>query len=103
MELDDLGYPTEDTLKEIENWSVADDVYNLPRLVAPLFEGYGKFAYNDKECVWQVATGGWSGCEDIINALQRNHVFWGLCWMLSKRGGYYEFKGYTVDGVLNES
>jgi hypothetical protein len=39
----------------------------------------------------ELKTGGWSGNEDIINALQQNVVFWTKYWRTSKRGGFYAF------------
>lgn len=39
----------------------------------------------------ELHTGGWSGNEDIIEALQGTD-FWLLCWQESKRGGHYKFK-----------
>ena len=37
-------------------------------------------------------TGGWSGNEEIIDALQRNAMFWARCWEMSKRGGEHVFR-----------
>lgn len=34
-------------------------------------------------------TGGWSGNEDIIEALQENEMFFLLYWLKSVRGGHY--------------
>ena len=93
----DDGYPTEEVLSRITAWSVKDDVFALLKAVAPLFEGYGRCEYNTDKQLWEVATGGWSGCEDVVQALQQNTLFWSLCWQLSRRGGYYEFTGHAPD------
>lgn len=37
------------------------------------------------------ATGGWSGNEDLIAALEDNEVFWLMSWEASFRGGLYHF------------
>ena len=50
--------------------------------------------YEDREgrSILILTTGGWSGNEDIIEALRTNkHMWWTVHWLLSKRGGYYEF------------
>lgn len=100
--LDDNGYPEQELIDRIERWSVADDIFTLMNFVQPLFEEYGRCEYDSNRRVWVVVTGGWSGCEDVIMSLQKNHLFWSLCWMLSKRGGYYEFKGNSPTGEVCE-
>ena len=49
---------------------------------------------------WDVSTGGWSGNEEIIAALERGSKgdgrvpiswFWIICWTMSRRGGHYTF------------
>lgn len=37
-------------------------------------------------------TGGWSGNEDILDALGKNFVFWSQCWKSSHRGGKFVFE-----------
>jgi len=93
-ELDEDGYPTEKTLETIRNWSnlsyegqiallnFAQDAWSYPSRV-------GTQAGN--AIVYWFSTGGWSGNEDIVEALMENNIFWLLCWYKSKRGGYYEF------------
>lgn len=44
---------------------------------------------------WEISTGGWSGNEDIIEAMQDNQVFWSLHWLESRRGGHYKFLAYA--------
>jgi hypothetical protein len=98
---DNDGYPTRETLDTIRNWGIDsnDDI-------AALLDFCGKaWTYPD---LWPaetgredpilgrrewmvVATGGWSGNEDIIRALQDNRPFWVFCWLESRRGGGYKF------------
>jgi hypothetical protein len=42
--------------------------------------------------VFEFATAGWSGNEDLIEALERNTPFWMMFWYQSTRGGGYVFK-----------
>jgi hypothetical protein len=43
---------------------------------------------------FELHTGGWSGNESIIMALEQTGrgLFWGMCWVMSKRGGHYWFE-----------
>ena len=88
LELDDDGYPTENTLKQIEKYRGNPDL--LMQEIKFLFEPYGSCQKEGN--VWQVSTGGWSGCESIIATLEMNFIFWWQCWKLTMRGGYYEFE-----------
>ena len=42
--------------------------------------------------IYQVSTGGLSGNEAIIRALEANRLFWDRCMASYHRGGLYEFK-----------
>lgn len=39
-----------------------------------------------------LSTGGWSGNEDIIGAMEKNTVFWMTYWVQSRRGGHFIFE-----------
>ena len=87
LELDNDGYPTNKSLQQIAKYK--GSYRELMKEVAFLFGGYGRCEVDGN--TWKVATGGWSGCEDVISAMRANSIFWAICWQLSKRGGYYEF------------
>jgi len=52
-----------------------------------------------KDGTWHLSTCGWSGNEDIINAMTENQVWWSLYWTSSVRGGHYVFDPirYKID------
>jgi len=92
LDLDDLGgdgYPTVKSLENISNYT--GDFYHLIDSISFMFSEYGRCELSRCGNRWEVDTGGWSGCESVISALERNRLFWAKCWFLSKRGGYYEF------------
>lgn len=87
-------YPTDDELKRITDWP-------LP-CTTETAQAWFDFI---RDCWWQpdwgwsqdgdtlnISTGGWSGNEEIISAMQSNFIFWSLCWESHRRGGHYTFK-----------
>lgn len=89
FELDEDGYPTSETIDNILMWD--DSPSELFRSICDLFPPYGRFERRDTDGVWEVATGGWSGCEEIVEAMM-NNIFISHSWLMSKRGGYHEFE-----------
>ena len=86
--------PSEDEIKRIENWSVSDPL-GLLEFIRPLWEPYGCLRISGKRVKHvYMATGGWSGNEDIVDALHRSGsmLFWLLYWEKSARGGAFWFK-----------
>ncbi len=90
------GYPTEETHQRIESWDV------LKEGILPLIE-FLREAWRNAEWGFDLKkgpksfnlnlhTGGWSGNETLIGALQQSD-FWLLYWESSRRGGHYTFKG----------
>ena len=92
-ELDDDGYPTEESLELITGWEPGkgETFDDLMEFVAPIFADYGSFVKERDGRTYEITTGGWSGCEEAIAALLSNWFFWSLCWLEHKRGGYYKF------------
>lgn len=98
--LDEDGYPTDAALDVIKLWHFTDA------------RGWFKFIENlwmQRDWSWKekdephdykdkivhryyVSTGGWSGNEDLIRAMQKNHMMWNFNWLESRRGGHYIFE-----------
>ena len=102
--LDGDGYPTEAALKRIrEARSPVDALY----AARDAWSGYGsvsgtlrpaelemvRFAQPEELYRYlRFATGGWSGNEDVIEALRENFVAWAMAWKLSASGGLHIFR-----------
>ena len=85
--LDGVGYPTEETLNKIRNWPV-NDFKGLAMLLIELWQ-YQDYIYFDND-VLHVSTGGWSGHEEIIDAIPN---IWKMNFETSWRtGGHYTFQ-----------
>ena len=50
------------------------------------------FGWTQDGRIYHVSTGGWSGNEEILGAMQANWVFWVACWQEHRRGGHYIFE-----------
>jgi hypothetical protein len=85
--LDEDGYPTDEALQRVIAWPYAD-TRGLIEFVRGIWN-WPQFMTEEGDKL-HMSTGGWSGNESIIHALERN-VFWLLCWEQSRRGGHYIF------------
>lgn len=88
-EFDASGYPTEETLVLIKTWP-HEDFLALMEFVQEAWR-YPEYIERDGDFFY-LATGGWSGNESLIGALQENFTFWAFCWEQSHRGGKFVFK-----------
>lgn len=95
---DENGYPTEDILSTIKNWRNTNTMDDLIDLVKKAWrypnyvdEYDGVDNLNRPIRILELSTGGWSGNESIIKALQENTIFWMLYWYSSRCGGHYVF------------
>jgi hypothetical protein len=110
--LDQDGYPTEGALNIIRNWWVGPDgEFDNTKTFSELMDfiksvwwapDYGWHETKEPHELWSekimnrwyISTGGWSGNEDIINAMQDTGFLWSLNWVQSRRGGHYIFEEY---------
>lgn len=87
--MSERDYPTEDELQRLRDWPLND-----PR-------GWLEFArslwwmqdWGWPELEGEVSTAGWSGNEEIIDAMQDAHMglLWHQVWESTRRGGHYMF------------
>lgn len=93
-------YPTDEQLNEIENWDyklgfmpLIDYIESLwwnPSWGFKLYKGRNHL-FKRRVLKLQLHTGGWSGNERIIEALQRNYIFWAICFYKEIVGGHFWF------------
>ena len=88
--MDKNGYPDVSELEKIINWDYKD-LKGLMDYVYFLW-WCPDWGWKQRGNTYRLSTGGRSGNEDIIGALQNNLMFWGMCWQKSTRGGHYVFK-----------
>ena len=91
-------YPTDEELSLISNWTVKDItgwfefVQSLWALTDWKIEDAVDYLSERPVTRYIITTGGWSGNEDLIGAMQRNWLLWQLTWVQSRRGGHYIFE-----------
>lgn len=93
--LDENNYPDEASLKEIKEWDFPKQgVEGLLNLIEENTNWADRqIERSGKRVIRYVYhTGGWSGNEDVIDALRHNVMFWSMFWEKSIRGGHYYFK-----------
>jgi hypothetical protein len=112
------SYPTEEQLEQIRLWPFDTDYLGLMKFIKSIWE-YAEWGWLDSpsccfhkplqacdcdchpngptEIVFEISTGGWSGNEEIISAMQKNRMFWSLCWVSSRRGGHYVFEVFNQE------
>lgn len=91
------GYPTEETidfLSDYKNFSNAKEAMEFA-LAALRKIGYSTVKVENNYVY--VATGGWSGCEDIIRAMRDNISIDRLLIAASTGGGYYYACPFIAD------
>lgn len=83
------AYPSEAVKTKIEDWPTRNNA-GLARYIVEVWHpmGYAKYANGQL----RLMTGGWSGNEQLVDALKNNVFFWAACWVKSERGGLFVFK-----------
>lgn len=100
------GYPTEETERAVRTWevnTVADAIacmdfvgraWKWPDWGWEKETGwYGPEGYDARpQTRYRFSTGGWSGNEGLVAALEANSIIKMLGWHSSRRGGHYEYR-----------
>ena len=93
--LDEAGYPTEAALDIVSKWHWSDCA-GWFAFIETIWE-YRDWGWRvDREVTpveYMISTGGWSGNESIIGAMEANVILWSFTWVQSRRGGHYLFEG----------
>ena len=91
--MDANGYPEQAELDTIKAWPLPD-WQGLMKYVGERWHwpDHWRTRLESHQQVHAVSTGGWSGNEGLIRALEANVMFWAICWFSSQRGGHYVFK-----------
>jgi len=82
------GYPTEETLQAIREWK--EDWRALFSFLCEAWEYPDRWRRGGD--TYAISTGGWSGNEELIDALRDNAAAWSSCFVSEARGGHYVFK-----------
>ena len=99
--LDEDGYPTEAALEIVKRWHWIDSKGWFEFIKSIWWypdwgwsEGEEPHDYRQDELVYRyhISTGGWSGNESIIRAMQETEMMWHMNWVQSRRGGHYIFE-----------
>lgn len=98
------GYPSNQDLKRLKEALATDDFLTGARAVADLFlqTGYGRCRWlspSGRVAGLTLATGGWSGCEQILEAT-RGTSWRILFWWATYRGGAEVFLVDPHDAVM---
>jgi hypothetical protein len=97
---DEDGYPTEAALEIISiwHWSEPKGWFDTIKSLwwMPDWGWKEQLAMDEitgkEEYCYYISTGGWSGNESIIAAMQKNEMMWHFNWVQSRRGGHYIFQ-----------
>lgn len=88
-----MDYPTDKDLSLIRNWDNIQNPKGWFDLIHDLWDNpeFGwKVENSGRHTIYRISTGGWSGNEDIIEAMSES-IMWPFTWEQSKRGGHFVF------------
>ena len=96
--LDEDGYPTDEALARLRNWKIRDwsEIADWLAFARSLWRYPDYWSDADANGEMKVATGGWSGNESVIDAMQENRICWSWSWVESRTGGGYVMKHHDI-------
>lgn len=107
------GYPTEEELERITKWEGDfKELLDYVHSIGQYWSGDRSWGWDEEQAIdehrgghvtrYHISTGGWSGNESIIGALQDNILFWIMHWVQHRRGGHYIFEIANKPGEVKE-
>jgi hypothetical protein len=100
--LADDGYPSEAELEKIKNWPPPEkDLFELDALMQYVHERWKYPTFWEEDQVeefgrphrrYTFSTGGWSGNESLVTAMEENPVLSMIAPWSWQRGGHYEYR-----------
>lgn len=90
-------YPTDEEIARVKSWEFKrrgafGEFMEYVRSIGNYWTWPDPFGWNQEGRVYHISTGGWSGNEEILGAMQENWIFWAVCWQEHRRGGHYKFE-----------
>lgn len=86
---DKTGLPTDEFLEALRTWPIG----TYSAMLADVSRAWQHSVdVQQRGTLYKFDTCGWSGNEDIIEAMRDNAEFWRTCWVQSRRGGKYVFE-----------
>lgn len=100
LECDEQGYVPDAQVHALRVWEGCLKL--IPEVLDRVAAYFNECGYGRASCVeslvdgevcrtWRFATGGWSGCEDVIDAMEEN-LWIGQAWESSHRGGLHVYR-----------
>ena len=99
--LDEDGYPTDHCIQIIKNWHWSDakgwfdfikEYWWAPDFGWHETDEPHEYRKNREVHRYNLSTGGWSGNETLIRAMEQNWTMWSVHWVQSRRGGHHVFE-----------
>jgi hypothetical protein len=97
---DQDGYPTDEEIRIIKEWPISENYYAWFAFIRSCW-WYADWGWHEEDAIgelsnkpvhrYSISTGGWSGNESIIEAMQDSLFPWITTWVKSERGGHYVF------------
>ena len=88
-------YPSDEQLDQITKWEfkAPGDFDRFMAFVKSIGNWWPQelFGWKQEGRDFWISTGGWSGNESILAAMEQNMIFWMVCWQEHARGGHYKF------------
>ena len=100
--VDQDGYPDEASLEAITKFDMIEQsaAGKLWKLIKENWH-WPDWGWTEDSNLTHISTGGWSGNESVITAMEQNFLFWSLQFVSRRTGGHYTFQRKREDLTLD--